>query len=353
MIITKERNIFKGYEGGEVVGGFDIATGHYIGKRGTAVKTAPKGFGKSAIENVRNNMEWGSSEYNVIHMLYEMVDHIGEHGYVQTSSMYERIVAVGLSTTWRDARDLSNADMKLNKKVIAFFKESEEGRASMHGYQKYLYLIECAQNGLKTEEEIRWYKELKSYLRRCPTVSISDKVIIKFIRLAVREHLDVLGYYNTCKDFVKYYSKSMNMYGNVDLERNFMLNYCTVESVYEIWENKNRDALLKWNDDSRLLYSNDIFTVVPLTSSEMFHKEATEQHNCVERIYMQKVVAHETHVVGIRAINDVDTPFITCEVSNRGEIIQYYRAWNTFPSSAEERLFREQYQNFLHESFNK
>lgn len=95
--------------------------------------------------------------------------------------------------------------------------------------------------------------------------------------------------------------------------------------------------------------------VVVFETPEDFATESEMQHNCVNRYgYLDEMAAGQTIICGIRKLDDVDTPFITCEVrlSNTGTAIgvaQFYRAFNERPSDpAEEREFLKEFEKFIH-----
>lgn len=58
-----------------------------------------------------------------------------------------------------------------------------------------------------------------------------------------------------------------------------------------------------------------------------------------------------THVVFIRKKSDIDTPYITCEVNNCGNIIQYLTRFNRYVEDDNAMAFKIAYQEFLHEHF--
>lgn len=73
-----------------------------------------------------------------------------------------------------------------------------------------------------------------------------------------------------------------------------------------------------------LFFEDENFTVlIPTTANE-----ADYQDNCVFRLYYPRVKDCSTHVVFIRKKSDIDTPYITCEVNNCGNIIQYLTRFN-------------------------
>lgn len=93
--------------------------------------------------------------------------------------------------------------------------------------------------------------------------------------------------------------------------------------------------------------------VVIFETPEDFAKEGNMQHNCVGRYgYLEEMAAGETIICGIRKLDDIDTPFITCEVHlNNGTptgIAQFYRAFNERPSAPEECEFLNEFIEFIH-----
>ena len=91
------------------------------------------------------------------------------------------------------------------------------------------------------------------------------------------------------------------------------------------------------NDLPYLYYRDDDWIVVPLLSAEDFHREAEQQHNCVERIYMEQVQKGRTHVISLRLACRPDRSYITCEVKN-GKIEQWLTANNTKPPKSCDKI---------------
>lgn len=94
--------------------------------------------------------------------------------------------------------------------------------------------------------------------------------------------------------------------------------------------------------------------VVIFETPEDFATESEMQHNCVNRYgYLDEMAAGQTIICGVRKLDDVDTPFITCEVrlSNAGTaigVVQFYRAFNMLPKAPEEREFLKEFEEFIH-----
>lgn len=94
--------------------------------------------------------------------------------------------------------------------------------------------------------------------------------------------------------------------------------------------------------------------VVIFETPEDFATEGETQHNCVNRYgYLEKMANGKTIICGVRKLDDIDTPYITCEVSLNEEgtpigVMQYYRAFNERPDTREELEFVNEFIEFIH-----
>ena len=94
--------------------------------------------------------------------------------------------------------------------------------------------------------------------------------------------------------------------------------------------------------------------VVIFETPEDFATEGEAQHNCVNRYgYLDEMANGSTLICGVRKLDDIDTPFITCEVrlSDDGAAVgvaQFYRAFNERPSAPEECEFLHEFAEFIH-----
>lgn len=110
------------------------------------------------------------------------------------------------------------------------------------------------------------------------------------------------------------------------------------------------DKLLNENNNKNWLYFEDeTFMCRPLLTCAQFHDEATQQNNCVERLYLEKVVKGRTHIVSIRRKSSPDTSCITCEINNDYEIVQYLHANNSQELKKDEEVFYKKLEAHLQE----
>lgn len=106
-------------------------------------------------------------------------------------------------------------------------------------------------------------------------------------------------------------------------------------------------AIKKCNDLPSLYYENDEYFVRPLISAQDFHDEATQQNNCVERLYMENVARNETHIVVLRRKSNPSQSFITVEVDGCGKRVVQYLAKNNANPPAEVEPFMRAYKEHL------
>ena len=94
--------------------------------------------------------------------------------------------------------------------------------------------------------------------------------------------------------------------------------------------------------------------VVVFETPEDFETEGAVQHNCVARYgYIDDMAEQKTIICGVRKLDDIDTPFITCEIRlNRASelvgVAQFYKAYNERPKEPEVREFLQEFEKFIH-----
>lgn len=135
-------------------------------------------------------------------------------------------------------------------------------------------------------------------------------------------------------------------------KEDFFRQYGTVQQNYRVFkEQVDSDKLAVYQNSKPLAFENDKLTVIiPVTPTE-FANEAQYQQNCVYSYYLHRVVDGETHVVFIRKKDDMDTPYITCEIDNRGRIIQYLAHYNNTVTDEVGLNFYNEYKAYLRSIF--
>ena len=125
---------------------------------------------------------------------------------------------------------------------------------------------------------------------------------------------------------------------------------CLMEKEKELIE---QNKCVDYQQNSNLFFENDNYTIIIPTTVKEFRDEAEYQHNCVFGIYFQQVIDHKTHIVFIRKKDDINTPYITCEVTNNGIINQYLTRFNDCVRNENALEFKKQYQEYLNQNFGK
>lgn len=153
--------------------------------------------------------------------------------------------------------------------------------------------------------------------------------------------------------------KEMEKY-NIPYEynRNFPLWYSQMLDTINV--RKNQELNHKFSKAKQnmlnLHYNNEKYEVVIPNSVEEYRAEARAMNNCIERLYLEKVVNGETYIVFVRDKANINAPLVDCEISLRGQINQFLKKCNNRLTSGDKELasFRIEYQNYLNTNiFNK
>lgn len=147
---------------------------------------------------------------------------------------------------------------------------------------------------------------------------------------------------------LKIYISLCNVLHHERTYKNMLVSLCQMSKEKELLVDK---LCADYQKNAPLFFEDENFTILVPTTAQEFKAEADYQDNCVFRSYYPKVKDFETHVVFIRKKEDVNTPFITCEVTNEGRIEQYLTRFNRRVEDEKAIEFREKYQQFLSENF--
>lgn len=121
--------------------------------------------------------------------------------------------------------------------------------------------------------------------------------------------------------------------------RNAWQIYQKTTQTERIIKNYQRTAPL-WN------FTYNGFTIVTPTCSQDLVTEGNKMHHCVG-IYADKVANKETYICFVRKVDDIDTPYITCQVCLDGKINQYFLVHNQRITSETDKEFKQAFQNHI------
>lgn len=159
---------------------------------------------------------------------------------------------------------------------------------------------------------------------------------------------DDYWYFKSIKHYIVRYIELCKLLHKERTYKNLYLSICQMEKEKDLMADS---ICADYQQKAPLFFEDENFTVIIPTTAEEFRKEADYQQNCVFRLYYPKVKNCETHVVFIRRKDNVNTPYITCEVGNNGKIIQYLGRFNKYVTDDNALAFETNYQQFLHEHF--
>lgn len=137
--------------------------------------------------------------------------------------------------------------------------------------------------------------------------------------------------------------------------KNFMREYVEVKRSYDLMKTEidSKRIAENYNRHSKAWeFEYNGFTVVIPTSGEDLITEGQRMHHCVGG-YVKSIVEGRDYICFIRKTNDIDKPYITCEVYRSGKIGQYYLAYDRHISSNADKEFKAEFQKHLNKMWNK
>lgn len=344
MEYRKETHFIVAYDDNEKMKGkWDILTNKYIGMKGGVLKSRSSAFAIDlVVAYMDNNLQ---SAYRFLRYADKWYPFTPQYG-----QKLEEIISVGLAIAddWALWREFLNDKQKLNKNYVQYIKDNYNGvysRSSIQGYntyKKYKDIID------KCGDHKDWATNTLRDIREEIPMDFVKGMILRGIHEKVfvcKNAYDFARMINQWYDYITIIGDKL------EVKHNILTNYTILRWLYDEYKNAHYDENLKhFNDKAWLYFEDDNYVVVPLLTRNQFHIEAEVQQNCVERMYMERVANGQTHVVAIRKKYNPDTPYITCEVTNDGDIYQYLLKYNRSPSNESDLDFRYTYQCHLKSS---
>lgn len=343
MEYRKERNFIVAYENSVAQGKWDIITGDFYGKKNQSVASVPHAFTFNQLS------QWGmsrDSEYYAECVKTYRNEHQHIHHY--NGALYEQVISLKLKFGSLSAFQGDISDISLTKDVVEYLKQEYNGYFKIAYIKKYLI-----------EKQYKNFIDTLSNQGKEIFLDLYNILPFEYLKTILnrmeKEHVIDYSAHNmgmSIRNMVRnYYSMCMEMYGAVKVEPNIISNYIQIWFLYQRYKEANYNNILKNHNDKKFLYfENNEIIAFPLLSKEDFHKEAEAQHNCVERMYMDKVANNETYVVTIRKKDNPETSYITCEVTHEGMIRQYFLSYNRSPIDDSSAMkFKAEYQDYIYQ----
>lgn len=156
---------------------------------------------------------------------------------------------------------------------------------------------------------------------------------------------------STCVDKIEQYFRWCELLEEQPTKGDFLRLYVEAKRKYNLRKIEiDNKAISDYQTAvaNKLAFEDDSFIVIIPTTAKEIIEEGEAQHNCVGRLYLPKVVDKTTHIVFIRQKNAPNDSYITCEVSNYGEVNQYLLAYNRWvDENTPEAMFRKAYKEHL------
>lgn len=346
MEYRKENHFIVAYKDGQYRGKWDILTNQYIGIKGGILKNKPTSFSSQLIEGDMNSCF--RSAFHFIGYADRYNPFTVEHG-----KRIEEIISVGLKlgNDWQLWREFTFNQPKLTKDFVAYLNANHNGvygRKSIRDYNIY-------KNYKDTIEKCSDHKQWATEAISCVNSEVPVEFVKGMILRAIHEKVFMTEYSSDFGKIINDWYNYITCLGDkLEVKHNILTNYTILKWVYEEYRSAHYDEeLKKYNDKNWLYFEDNDFIVFPLLTKADFHKEADVQCNCVERLYMEKVAQGTTHVVAVRKKNNPDVPYITCEVSNHGAIIQYLLKYNRYPCNELDIDFKVAYATYLKSSLKE
>ena len=347
----KEKNILMIYvDGKEKPYKIDIEKGITYGIKGNPIKSTPAGM-PNAFRSLRHRN-------NLIKLIYSIHEYNGVN-YADLSRWVDYLIFWDKVDSLNSGKVSTSSWEMTNKKYVEF--------ANSH-FKDYAKWIKD-NNSLSLEKFYNergfelWCKKYNVYPDEHISVDILKAIAINDSVFDTDEKVKYALYqaHRGVFDFGYTYSYTFTI---DKLEQYF--NYCeALEKEYEkgdfikayvgtrrqyLFRKKELDDKRLFNNQSKhkeaLTFSyGNLETIIPLTCDE-FHEEAEAQHNCVESMYLEKVIDGETNVVFVRQKNEPNKSYITCEVRS-GQIIQFLLKYNGRVTKDSDNEFRKEFQNYL------
>lgn len=332
---------------------FDFADGQIYGVSGKVIKNF-SGEAKKVLKNAQDN-DFLAKYFIERGLSWSSVGNIKNWSTAMVETIYSLFAQqYSVSTLNAIANFCYSYNYTLDKKGIKILKEALQILNVNRDNPRYIdtYDIKERVNAVYYAEYPQIIIELISHASNQKMREIILKDAKKITFHFEHENWDCLEKStwksNSIFTYIERYIQLCDTLNKERTYKNLYLSLCQLEKEKDLMA----DSLCgDYQNKAPLFFEDDNFTMIIPTKAEEFQKEADYQQNCVFRLYYPKVKDFETHIVFIRKKDDVNTPYITCEVANNGNIIQYLTRFNKRVTDENALEFQKKYQEFLHKNF--
>lgn len=335
MIVTKEKNLVR-FVNGKEERTFDLNSGRVYSKAGREVTGA---FFDREGYNVPIEMKdyfylakgysclgWGIEALKFFNTLFSLYPTAVSREGLYAINYYKRcfpyIKLLGKYKLSIDGRQYFSP-----KEFYAFALRNENPRLE-HYTSEVLFALGSAFERNEGYEDIIFYYFPKTY---------------SFFENSPSAILKIENYLSFCKFIKKEPIKTSN----------FMREYIETKKEYicqkTAYDKKLFNEIYKEKTNVFEFTYGDYTVTVPKEPNDLI-VEGRLMHHCVGS-YVQNVIKKECYIVFIRNKNNMEKPYITCQVMPDGSIKQYYLAYDNLISLNEDKVFKAAFQKHLYENW--
>ena len=155
-------------------------------------------------------------------------------------------------------------------------------------------------------------------------------------------------------DIKRYLQECLVMNKQPTKATNVLREFVETHQAYELWQKLDTDTRFSqiyniYKDKLAFEYGN-FETVLPTCGQDLI-VEGNKMHHCVGG-YVDRVARGETLIVFVRNKDDLNMPYITCQVELNGHINQYYLAYDRTITSEQDKAFKQAYAEHLAKVWN-
>lgn len=356
--LTKEKNIVSIMLEGKVKPyTIDINTGIVYGLRGTPIKQMKVNridFGRNInTNNWFNCMLYTTfSSWGITHT-YNFVNNLTA---LKVADSLTNLDIPYISKYCRD-HTLANVAPYLND-FITFIKRVTNGEhISYDEWWRTIQYREFLKEHNLSADKISYetYKELKDYPNVLANISHYSyclerlHTIESFQRMVQEFYTYSNSYFSTKNILDKYYDCCNKLNKKPEKTSNIMREIQETINQYVLRKEEFDSAKMKENYEKHSNAFNftygDYTVVIPQTPTDIID-EGKNMHHCVGN-YTQDVIDNKVYIIFIRHKDTPNQCYITAEVDKRGQLGQYYLAYDNRISSIEDKEFKKALETHL------
>lgn len=152
-----------------------------------------------------------------------------------------------------------------------------------------------------------------------------------------------------CSMLKSYYTQCVVLNKTPCCENNMLREINETAESYSYLKKEFDKAKFKENYAKHLKawdFSYGDFIVSIPTEPQDLIIEGEKMHHCVGS-YVDKVLENKTYIVFIRKKDNIKTPYITAQINLRGQLEQYYLAYDKEINNKEDMEFKKAFQEYL------